>query len=144
MFASLRCIAYEIDKYIQPIDGVIQSKLVPAITDGHICSKEERKLLSLPCRYGHLGIPILKQIAHREFENSVKMALSNQIAGIPYKTVETQSMVNSNIETNREQSNRIKLDQIGERITEDQKKTNKLNKRLGSYKWFISEHNYLW
>ena len=50
------------DKYLQPVDDVIQSKLILAITGGNVCSEEERELLSLLCRYGGLGILILIKI----------------------------------------------------------------------------------
>ena len=32
------------DKYLQPVDDVIQSKLILAITGGNVCSEEEREL----------------------------------------------------------------------------------------------------
>ena len=38
-----------------------------------VSSEEECKLLSLPCCYGGLGIPIPKEISPKEFENSIKM-----------------------------------------------------------------------
>ncbi|CAB4036709.1 Hypothetical predicted protein, partial [Paramuricea clavata] len=36
----------------------------------HHCSQDERKLLSLPARFGCLGIPIFSEIAERKFEYS--------------------------------------------------------------------------
>ena len=101
----------QMDKYLQQIDDVIQSKLTLAITGGHICSEEECKLLSLSCLYVGLCIPILKEIVPREFENSVKTteALSNQIPGRQYKIAETQAMIKLKIKTNTEQSHRIEL-----------------------------------
>ena len=48
------------------------------------------------------------------------------------------SMMKLKIQTNREQLYRMKLDQIRKRMTEDQKKTNKLNERPGSYNWLVS------
>ena len=47
------------DKHIQPIDDIVQTKFIPAIAGGHKYSEEEQKLLSLLSRYGVLGIPII-------------------------------------------------------------------------------------
>lgn len=40
----------EMDKYLQPTDGLLQSKFMPTITREYACSEREPKLLSLPCR----------------------------------------------------------------------------------------------
>ena len=40
----------QMDKYLQPTDGLLQSKLMPTITRRYVCSEGELKLLSLPCR----------------------------------------------------------------------------------------------
>ena len=55
--------------YLQQIDGIVQTELIPAITGGITCSEEERKLLSLPPKLGGLGIPIFSTISDAEFEN---------------------------------------------------------------------------
>ena len=62
-FTYFVCAIKQMNKYIQAIDDVIQSKLIPAITGGHICSEVERMLLFLLCHCRGLGIPILKEIA---------------------------------------------------------------------------------
>ena len=51
-------------------------KLIPAITEGRLCSDDDRTLLSLPVRLGGMGIIIPTQIADEEFENSCKMTLN--------------------------------------------------------------------
>ena len=61
------------DKYLQPTDDVIQSRLILAITCGNICSEEERKLLLFLCRHGGMVILIMKEISLIEFENSIKV-----------------------------------------------------------------------
>ena len=56
-------------------------------------------------------------------------------------------MIKSKIQTNREQSYTINLDQITERMTKDQKKATEPNQRTESYNWLISfplkEHSYI-
>ena len=138
----------QMNKYIQPIDDIIQTKLIPAITGGHICSEEERKLLSLPCLYGGLGIPILKEIAPVEYHNSLQMtkSLTNQIVGKELVDDDSQSTVKSKIRKAREESHKIKLDHLRKNMTNEQQKINELNQRPRSYNWLISfplkEHNY--
>ena len=42
-----------------PLNEVLDTEFIPAQTDGHNCSKEERLFLSLPSKQGGLAIPIL-------------------------------------------------------------------------------------
>ena len=45
-----------VSKVFQPIEDIITEKFIPALTGRSHCSSEERKLLSLPTRYGGLNI----------------------------------------------------------------------------------------
>ena len=58
--------------HLKPLDDVINNKFIPALTEGHKCTTDERMLLSLPIRYGGMGIPILVDSSTREYENSKK------------------------------------------------------------------------
>ena len=42
-----------ISEYLKPLDDLIDTKFIPAITEGHICSPVERYLLSLGRGHGH-------------------------------------------------------------------------------------------
>ena len=53
-----------------PIEDTIRNRFIPAITGGRIFSKEERKLLSLPTRYGGLAISIFHEQAEVKHKNS--------------------------------------------------------------------------
>ena len=60
----------ELDEFLKPIEDTIRNELIP---EGHICSDNERKSLSLPSRYGGLGIPIFSlyaQLSIRQFKKS--------------------------------------------------------------------------
>ena len=61
---------------LKPLDDCINNNLIPAITEGHVLSDAERKLISLPVRYGGLGIPIYSEICSKEFEYSRKLTQS--------------------------------------------------------------------
>ena len=71
----------EIAPFIEQLDYVINTKFLPAITEGPEFSEEERQLISLPVRLGGLGIPVFSKICAAEHENSkcIKAQLSNEI-----------------------------------------------------------------
>ena len=58
------------DINLAKLDETIDTVFIPAITDGHYCSKEERILLSIPVRKGGLAIPIFAAKSSSEYENS--------------------------------------------------------------------------
>ena len=65
-----------IKDYFMPLQEVICFKFIPSITWGHICSNDKHVLLSLPTRFGGLGIPLFHENASMEFENSRKLTSS--------------------------------------------------------------------
>ena len=58
-----------IAELFKPLEDAIRNKLIPAIV-GREVSNTERKMISLPYRYGGLGIQIPNETADREFESS--------------------------------------------------------------------------
>ena len=62
----------DIKEHLDLLEETIRHQFIPAITGGKQCSNDERVLLSLPERYGGLGIPIFHSIAAFEYENSRK------------------------------------------------------------------------
>ncbi|XP_028416582.1 uncharacterized protein LOC114540659 [Dendronephthya gigantea] len=59
-----------IKQQLTKVDEVIDNTLIPAITEGHICTVEERLLLSLPVKKGGLAVPMFTNIADFEYLNS--------------------------------------------------------------------------
>ena len=55
---------------LKPLDDLIDNSFIPAITEVHQCTMDERKLLSLPIKLGGLSILILTDICSYEFGNS--------------------------------------------------------------------------
>ena len=53
----------DISHLLKPIDDIILTKFIPAITDGIKINKKERKLLSLHAKYDGLAIPIFARIS---------------------------------------------------------------------------------
>ena len=62
-----------ISQFLYPLEETVRNKFIAAITGGHICSNNERRLLSLPTRYGGLAIPIFYELTETEFENPRKI-----------------------------------------------------------------------
>ena len=40
--------------YLLPIEDILRSRFIPAITGGHICSDAKSELLALPVKFGGL------------------------------------------------------------------------------------------
>ena len=59
-----------IKNQLKQLDDVIRTEFIPAITVGINCSNTERRLLSLPRRFGGLGIPIFSESAQKEYKFS--------------------------------------------------------------------------
>ena len=58
-----------ISHQLQKIDELILTKFIPAITGGIYDNPDERCLLSLPAKYGGLGLSIFSELADIEFQN---------------------------------------------------------------------------
>ena len=59
-----------IKNQLKQLDDVLRTKFVPAITGGINCSNIKRRLMSLPQRFGGLGIPIFSESTQQEYEFS--------------------------------------------------------------------------
>jgi len=55
---------------LKTLDEILNNSFIPAITGGHICSQNERELLSLPFNTGGMAIPILKELATSQYNDS--------------------------------------------------------------------------
>ena len=63
----------DMHQYLAPFDLILDTIFIPAITDGHHCSVDERLLLSLPPKKGSLSIHIFTTWSMTEFSNSQKV-----------------------------------------------------------------------
>ena len=75
-----------IEDLLSPLDDIINSKFIPAISDGHICSVDERLLLSLPVRLGGLGLPIFAKRSQQDYNCSLSIC-QQLITNIKQQTV---------------------------------------------------------
>ena len=59
---------------LEKIDELILTKFIPEITGGIYVNPDERYLLSLPAKYGDLGLPVFLELASIELQNSEVMS----------------------------------------------------------------------
>ena len=129
-----------IDQHLSTMDGIVDNKFIPAITEGHICSKDERLFLSLPVKKGGLGIPILSNVAPFEFTNS-RMATEHLVLKI--KNQDSTSPVDGEHDRNsrrnvikaREERNNIILQQLCEEMKPEELRANDLSRMKGASCW---------
>ena len=60
----------DICKHLEKLDQAVDTKFIPTLTNGRFCNEMERKLLSLPVKYGGMAIVIFCDIAENEYNNS--------------------------------------------------------------------------
>ena len=102
---------------LKSVDDIIDTQFIPAITDGHYCSPDERLLLALPVKMGGLGIPILSQISKLQNKNSI-----NHSAALPQKIIhqdmysrinlKEQNNIRNNITNQHEDIQKHKLEEL--------------------------------
>ena len=59
-----------ISKRIRPLEDTLRNTFIPAITGGYACNDNERILLSLPTRYGGLGLNLFEADSDIKYHNS--------------------------------------------------------------------------
>ena len=60
----------ELGNFMGPLDELISNEFIPRLSGGQI-SPSVRKLISLPVKYGGMGIPILTELPGKEYSTSV-------------------------------------------------------------------------
>ena len=77
-----------ISHLLNMFDDIVQHEFIPSITGGKIINMNERKLLSLPVKYGRLVLPIFAEISDIEFKK-----LKNYIARLVYQNQESTTRI---------------------------------------------------
>ena len=130
-----------ISDLLKPLENVIRLKLIPAITEGRLCSDDDRTLLSLPVRLGGMGIIIPTQISDEEFENSNKMthylteAIQHQVRDIPDDLDNLSRVCKLQLRSERRAKQLEVLEDLTSRMTAEQKQVNDISRESGSSNW---------
>ena len=132
-----------IEKHLKTLDEVIDKELIPALTGGHLCTPDERLLVSLPVRYGGLAIPIFSSIANFEHNNSKKV--TKQLTSL-IKLQDKSTAVDNNelrnakkivIKDREDRCSEI-LQELQSRMTKEQLRANALSRMKGASSWLTS------
>ena len=141
-----------LSEYLKPLDDVITSEFIPAITEGRICSEDERLLLSLPVKLGGLAIPIFSKTSNDEFENS-KIACKELTNNIKEQKQSYQfnqklhSNITNEIVKKREAKNAETIEQLRKQMSDEFLRANDLAQMKGSSSWLtalpLKDENYI-
>ena len=128
---------------LKSLDEEIDLSFIPAITDGHHCTEDERKLLSLPVRLGGLGIPIFSESCNREFENSVRATeqltekIRQQVSEFDIDMEKEKEVIN-NIKKERKERETIVLEDLRTRMSKEMIRANDLAQMKISSAWLTA------
>ena len=129
----------EMKDSLMPLEETIRHQLLPALLGGHIVNDDERMMLSLPPRFGGLGITIVHEIAEFEYNNSKKMtkSLTNKILMKDVPIID-EELTKSVIKNERLKHHEIKLKNLRSRMNDHEKRQNDLMRESGSYNWLVA------
>ena len=132
----------DIGHLFREIDELIDTKLIPSFINGRQVSKMERKLLSLPCKYGGLGIPICSELAEQEYHNSreITQNLRKNIIDqeVRYVTDPKRGEKINKIKLKKHKLYQLKLDETRKEMNEHQRKLNEINQQNGASIWLTT------
>ena len=122
------------------LDEIIDNEFIPAITEGHHCSSDERVLLSLPVKMGGLGIPIFTELCDQEYASSrcsTEQLVDNLVHQRPEMIIDAQKQKESDAKIKKEKADRIKttLDGLRTRMSKDKIRGNDLAQLKGASAW---------
>eukprot|EP00794_Sanderia_malayensis_P014538 gene14538-16041_t len=107
------------------LDAFIKEQFLPVLTEGYHCSEIERELISLPVRFGGLGIPVFSEIADQEYDFSKRVTIQlstnikQQTTELTLNNSELKKTKNQ-IANERTKSHEQKLRRLRESMTPDQ------------------------
>ena len=120
---------------------LILTKFIRAITCGIYVNTDERYLLSLPAKYGGLGLPIFSELAGIEFQNSQIMPenLRNKIiederasSQQHYKKIKENK---NNIRRSKQARHYSVLRRLRNDMSNEQRRLNEINRQQGASNW---------
>ena len=141
-----------IKDHLKQLDDFIDKHFIPKLVTGHILNETERSLLSLPVKFGGLGLVIFSKIADMEFNNSRK--LTEPLSKLQLQQINTYDVQNDEIkkiknEIKKEKQNlhsTILLD-IRSKLPEEKIKLNDINQEPGASTWLstlpLKEEDYV-
>ena len=129
-----------IRKHLEKLDQAVDTKFIPTLIDGNFCNEMERKLLSLPAKYGGMGIVIFCDIAEDEYNNSRAVTASLIKLQLQQNTVysvnrEEIKMLKTNIKLEKLRQNTKKLNVMRCPLSDEKLKLNDIHQEKGASIW---------
>ena len=126
-----------------PLDKMVDEKFIPAISEGHVISADDRKLLSLPVRMGGLGIPMFGESSNREFQNSLTITEKLRANIVAQESMyvqdrEAEKAVELKIKQERKTYQENLLTSLREKMSKEQLRGNDIAQMKGASSWLTS------
>ena len=122
------------------MDQAVDTKFIPTLRGGHFCNEMERKLLSIPVKYGGMGIAIFCDIAENEYNNSRAVTTSLIKLQLEQNTVhsvnrEEIKKLKANIKLEKLRQNTQKLNVTRGSLSDEKLKLNDTHQEKGASIW---------
>ena len=132
-----------LEEVLAPIDEIINNSFIPSITEGHVLSTKDRKLLSLPVKLGGMGIPIFTEICQTEYENSLKATKLLRPKIVAQETSFTldrkaENAIDKEIRKERDEKNLRILEELRTSMSKMQQRGNDLAQMKGGSSWLTA------
>ena len=132
-----------LQEVLKPLDNIINNSFIPAITEGHVLSADDRKLFALPVRFGGMGIPIFTEICQQEYENSLKATqllrpkiVAQEQFYVPNRQAEHE--IDSEIKKRREENNKLILEELRSKMSAEKLRGNDVAQMKGASSWLTA------
>ena len=127
---------------MERIDDIILSKFIPTITDGIIINQHERKLLSIPVKYGGLGIPLFAETSAIEHENSITVTenLTTRMVNQEHRYLHDAELTKKKnaIKTKKRERVGNILDDLRKNLRPEQVRLIEINQETGASSWLTA------
>ena len=132
----------DVSHLLKRIDDLILTKFIPAITDGITINLIERKLLSLPVRYGGLGLPIFSEISDEEYKNSLMITekLKNNIIQQEYQYQHDYENIKkkNQIKNRKREKYKNTIINLKNELNKNQTRLMEINQENGASSWLTA------
>ena len=132
----------DIGHLLKQVDDVILTELIPAITGGINVNHNEMKLISLPVKYGGLGIPLFSEISNLEYDNSLLITenlrnkINDQIR--QYEADPDLQKKKNKIKANKAERYKAILDDIKNAMNDQSVRLNTINREISASTWLTT------
>ena len=129
-----------IKQFLTPVEKVIKDKFIPALFNDSQISQELRKLLSLPCKFGGMGIINLVELADEEYKKSRQLTtkLTNSIIQQEHEYLVSEKEIKDHrapIQRNRAVKQQTTLNLLRDNISYMETRLNDISQEQGASSW---------